>query len=171
MRLAFLPIYILYLIAFISANLIVKQVGAYGLWISSFFLIPFDFIVRCIIQERLSKNNMKVFLLLSSIFVFFFTKWINPNAEKIALASWIAFSLSQYTAATMYQFVIKRSYFWKVNGSDLFAIITDSIVFQCVAFSHLSPAITIGQIMLKISGGLLWYYILFKRLKIQDKFI
>ena len=44
--------YILYIIAFVFANLLVQYFGAKGLLLSSLFLIPFDFIMRCLFHEK-----------------------------------------------------------------------------------------------------------------------
>lgn len=161
----------LFLIAFVSANLIVKHFGVYGLWVSSFLLIPFDFICRCIIHEKLSGFKLLATLFILTMLAATITILINPNSVQIALASIAGFTVAQVTAGVMYQVSLaeKKSYFIKVNVSDLVAIIFDSIVFQWVAFSVINPGVTLGQIGIKFAGGLLWYWIFFKVIKIQNK--
>ncbi len=154
-----------YFLAFVFANLIVNHFGAYGLWFSSFFLIPFDFIARCIIHERF--KGIELFLVL-----FFLTSGaasvtcaIYSSALFIALGSICGFTAAQIFAGIFYQANIKKSLFLKVNGSDMIAIIADSIVFQLVAFGNINPLITLGQIVIKGLGGLMWYFILKNKIK------
>lgn len=164
-----LRIYVLFLTAFVAANLIVKYTGPPGLWISSFFLIPFDFVCRCIIHEKL--KGARLFLVLFSLTAIAagLTVLINWQARNIAIASVAGFCAAQLFAGLVYQALKKQPYFIKVNGSDLVAIIFDSIVFQYIAFNILSMQITAGQILIKIAGGLLWYYIIFKIYRYDKK--
>lgn len=159
----------MFLLAFVAANLIVKHFGAPGLWLSSFLLIPFDFVCRCIIHEKLSGAKLFFTLLLLSIAAAVVTVLINWQATNIALGSVAGMCAAQLAAGFFYQATKSRSYFVKVNGSDLAAIIFDSIVFQAIAFNSIQPSITIGQIIVKFAGGLLWYYIIFKKLKYGEK--
>lgn len=94
---------------------------------------------------------------------------INHEALNIALASVSGFFTAQIFAGIFYQVFINRSFFVKVNGSDFIAICFDSFVFQLVAFHEFSPTITVGQILIKLTGGYIWYLILFKKLKINEK--
>jgi uncharacterized PurR-regulated membrane protein YhhQ (DUF165 family) len=159
----------LYLIAFISANLIVKHFGAYGLWFSSALLIPFDFVCRCIIHEKYKGARLIAILFALTVAAAGWTILINFDALNIALASCLGFAAAQVGAGIFYQSNKNKSWFFKVNISDLLAIIFDSIVFQYVAFWSIDPAVTAGQICIKFAGGLFWYYILFKKLKINEK--
>lgn len=166
------------LIAFSAANLIVKHFGPTGLWISSFALIPFDFIGRCVLQERLGKRKLFVALLCLVLGAALCTGLINWEARRIALGSLAGFTVAQAAATLFYQWRKQKgdSYFIKVNISDLLAICFDSFVFQLVAFSVISWQITGGQIVIKFVGGLLWYFILFKtslknKLLPNEKFI
>lgn len=94
---------------------------------------------------------------------------INQSAGRIALASVLGFTAAQIFAGIFYQRFKNSQYFYKVNLSDLIAITCDSIVFQLVAFNHFDTLITLGQITIKFAGGLLWYFILFKKLKLDEK--
>jgi len=158
-----------YLISLISANLLVQHFGAYALWASSVILIPFDFVTRCLLHEKWKGTELisKLFLLTFAACVA--TYAINKNAESIALASIIGFASAQVSSGIFYQLNKRKNFFFKVNISDLFAITFDSIFFQLIAFGSINFLVTIGQIAVKFSGGLLWYYILFKRLRIHEK--
>lgn len=165
------PVLIFYLISFVGANLVVKHFGAYGLWFSSFFLIPFDFVCRCILHEK-----WKSFALIRNLFLLtaasgLVTFIINHDALYIAIASISGFTAAQAGAGIFYQYNKRKSWFFKVNLSDLIAICFDSIVFQLIAFATIAPLITTGQVVIKFAGGLLWYFILFKLIKIQNKLL
>jgi uncharacterized PurR-regulated membrane protein YhhQ (DUF165 family) len=97
------------------------------------------------------------------------TYLINADAQNIALGSAGGFISAQIAAGLFYQLVIKKSYFIKVNGSDAIGILIDSIVFQLLAFSVINYEITIIQFVLKLLGGLFWYWIIFVKLKLQEK--
>jgi uncharacterized PurR-regulated membrane protein YhhQ (DUF165 family) len=160
-----------YLIAFILANFIVLYFGANGLIFTALFLIPFDFVMRCLFHETW-KGKELVFklgglVIAASVLTFF----INQNALNIALGSSGGFIAAQVAAGLFYQFVIKKSYFIKVNGSDAIGILIDSIVFQFIAFNNIDFFIMSSQFVLKITGGLFWYWVIFIKLKLQTKWL
>lgn len=161
----------IYLIAFILANFIVLHFGANGLIFTALFLIPFDFVMRCLFHETW-KGKELVFklgglVIIASVLTFF----INHNALNIALGSSGGFIAAQIAAGLFYQLVIKKSYFIKVNGSDAIGILIDSIVFQFIAFGNIDFFIMITQFVLKITGGLFWYWVIFVKLKLQTKWL
>lgn len=160
---------VIYLAAFVAANLFVKHFGAYGLWFSSLFLIPFDFVCRCLFHETWKGKKLILRLLLLTILSSLVTVAINHEAINIAKASCGGFIAAQIAAGIFYQYAIKKSPFIKVNGSDFFAIISDSIVFQYIAFESFNWQVTAGQVAIKFVGGLIWYYIIFKKLKLHEK--
>jgi uncharacterized PurR-regulated membrane protein YhhQ (DUF165 family) len=157
-----------FLAAFVCANLIVKHFGPTGLWISSALLIPFDFVTRCIIHERLKGYRLILTLFLLTVAAAAITVALNWNAINIAAASVLGFIAAQIGGGVFYQANKYRSFFFKVNISDLVCIVLDSVVFQVVAFSMFSAEITGMQILIKFLGGLVWYLILFRALKLQD---
>lgn len=162
----------LFLIAFVSANLIVKHFGAWGLLFSSFLLIPFDFITRCIIHEKYTGARLIGLLTGLTLAASVITYAINRDALSIALGSIAGFIAAQVFAGIYYQTVKSSSnYFFKVNLSDLIAIVFDSIAFQIVAFQEFNVGITFGQICIKFAGGVMWYLILFKWLKVHEKIL
>tara|TARA_R110000737_G_scaffold21498_1_gene39966 strand:+ start:1610 stop:1957 length:348 start_codon:yes stop_codon:yes gene_type:complete len=94
---------------------------------------------------------------------------INRDSLNIALGSACGFIAAQIAAGIFYQLTIKRNFFIKVNGSDAVGILVDSIIFQVVAFEIIIPSITLSQFLLKIVGGFFWYWIIFVKLKLQEK--
>lgn len=157
----------LFLIAFVTANLLVKHFGVYGLWISSTILIPFDFVCRCVIHERLKGYKLLSTLFFLTLLAGVITIAVNHDAVQIALASIAGFTAAQIAAGLFYQAALaeRKSLFVKVNMSDLVGIIFDSLIFQLIAFSHFNPLVTGGQVAIKFIGGLFWYWLIFVKLK------
>jgi uncharacterized PurR-regulated membrane protein YhhQ (DUF165 family) len=156
----------LYLLAFVFSNFIILWFGAKGLIFTSLFLIPFDFVLRCMFHEQWKGKELILKLGTLVIVASFITYLINKQSINIALGSAFGFISAQIVAGIFYQTFIKSNYFIKVNGSDLIGIISDSIVFQLIAFSFVDIKISIGQILLKMLGGLFWYWVIFKKLKL-----
>lgn len=160
---------ILYLTAFIIANFLVLYFGKYGLLLSSLFLIPFDFVMRCFFHETWKGKELILKLGLIVLSASVLTYLINYNAQNIAIGSAGGFISAQIFAGIFYQLFINKSYFFKVNGSDAVGILVDSIVFQLLAFGSLNIYIMLSQFILKIIGGLFWYWILFVKFNFQSK--
>lgn len=158
----------IYLLVFTAANLIVYYFGANGLIITAALLVPFDFVMRSYFHE--SWKGLELVWKLGAIVLAAgaLSYAINYKTQNIAIASVSAFVAAQLIAGIFYQIFIKNSYFVKVNGSDLLAILVDSTVFQLVAFGVIDYTVTVSQSLLKILGGLFWYYVLFVKLKIQN---
>jgi queuosine precursor transporter len=159
----------IYLIAFVLANLIVLYFGSIGLIFTALFLIPFDFVMRCIFHETWKGIELILKLGLIVIAASLITFVINRNAINIAIASSVGFILAQIFAGIFYQFFIKKSFFIKVNGSDAIGILIDSLAFQLIAFGIINYNILVGQFLLKLIGGFFWYWVIFKKIKLQDK--
>jgi uncharacterized PurR-regulated membrane protein YhhQ (DUF165 family) len=147
----------------------VMKWGAPGLILSSLFLIPFDYVMRCIFHETWKGRELifkfGALILISSVATFL----INFDTFWIAVASAVGFIAAQIAAGIFYQSFIKRSFFLKVNGSDFVAIVVDSIIFQLIAFGMMNWWVMSGQIILKIFGGLFWFWIIFTKLKLGEK--
>lgn len=158
-----------YVLALVAANLLVLHWGPWGLTFTAFFLIPFDFVMRAALHETWQGRGLWLRLGLLIFVSSLITYGINHEAAQIAKASALAFITAQVSAGIVYQFLRDESFLVKVNISDFVGILCDSIVFQFVAFCWLDAALTCSQVFLKVTGGLLWYYILFERLRVQDK--
>jgi uncharacterized PurR-regulated membrane protein YhhQ (DUF165 family) len=159
----------LYLLAFVLSNFIVLCFGAKGLIFTALFLIPFDFVMRCMFHETWKGLELILKLGLIVVIASLITFAINSTSLNIAFGSVAGFILAQFFAGIFYQIFINKSYFIKVNGSDAIGILVDSIVFQFIAFKIIDYKITASQFVLKLLGGLFWYWVIFKKLKLQDK--
>lgn len=159
----------LYLFAFVLSNFIVLWFGAQGLIFTALFLIPFDFVMRCMFHEQWKGVELIIKLGALVMVASLLTYLINAQSQNIALGSMFGFISAQIVAGIFYQLAISRSYLLKVNGSDLVGILFDSVVFQLVAFNFINLNITITQTILKFFGGLFWYWIIFEKFKLQDR--
>ncbi len=159
----------IYLAAFVLANFIVQWFGQYGLIFTALLLIPFDFVMRCLFHEPWKGFELfwKLGLLVATASLL--TYWINIDTKAIAIASATGFVSAQLLAGIFYQLTIDQKPIIKVNGSDFFGIIADSIVFQMVAFGGVNWVVSVSQIFLKIVGGIFWYYIIFHKYKLHEK--
>ena len=158
-----------YILSIILANNIAFWVGQWGLVITALLLIPFDFVIRAFFHEKWKGfrlwQNLTILIITGGVLSFLF----NYEMLKIAIGSSLAFILAGFGASIFYQSSIKEKYWYKVNGSDLVAIIIDSFIFQWIAFSDISFLVMASQISMKFIGGLGWYFLLFEKLKIQSK--
>lgn len=161
----------LYLLAFILANFLVIWFNQLGLIITALIIIPFDFVMRCSFHEDWKGAELIVKLGSLVIVASLITYLINSEYQNIALGSMLGFMSAQIVSGILYQLLIRRSYFIKVNGSDAIGILIDSIIFQLTAFSVIVPEITISQFLLKIIGGMFWYWIIFVKFKLQKKWL
>lgn len=161
----------IYLVAFILANFIVLWFGRTGLIFTALFLIPFDFVMRCIFHETWKGKELILKLgalvLASSIATYL----INSDTKTIAIGSALGFISAQIFAGIFYQLFIKKAYWIKVNGSDAVGILIDSIVFQLIAFGSINLFITLSQFSMKLLGGVFWYWLLFIKFKFHKRWL
>lgn len=158
-----------YLLAFVLSNFIVLWFGSVGLIFTALFLIPFDFVMRCMFHENWKGLELLVKMLILVTVAGLLTYAINYETKTIAIASIMGFVGAQVVAGMFYQLTLKKSYFVKVNGSDALGIMFDSITFQLFAFGIVDWKIFLSQFTLKIVGGLFWYWFIFVKLKLQTK--
>lgn len=153
--------------AFTLANLLVAHYGAQALIVTAIFIIPFDFVMRCVFHEKWSGIELVLKLGALTVVAGIITYAINRQSLDVVFGSIAGYAGAQITAGIFYQAMIRKSYLIKVNLSDLIAIATDSILFQIAAFNEVDTYITISQIALKMAGGLFWFYIIFKVFKFR----
>jgi queuosine precursor transporter len=82
---------------------------------------------------------------------------VNADVAKIAIASSLAFALSETVNAIVYHPLLKKGVPWltRVNIGNAPNAITDSLVFVTLAFGWM-PIVILLQILAKVAGGLLW---------------
>lgn len=159
----------LFLISIILGNLLVHELGRWGVLITSFVFIPFDFVIRCYIHELYTGKKLYVILFSIICLGALATYITNHDAKNIAIGSVSGFAIASLAGSLFYQLSLKQIPLIKVNGSDIIALIVDSIIFQLIAFGSIVWAVTSWQIAVKILGGLLWYYILINKFNLINK--
>ena len=156
-------IILLYLVSIISANLLVATFGTQAVIIVAFLFIGLDITARDKLHEAWRNEGlvwkMGLLIAVGSILSYL----LNRNSASIAIASFVAFASASIVDAIIYHLLRNKKYLVKVNGSNVFSALVDSIVFPTIAFGGFLPLVTLGQFGAKILGGFVWSIILRKR--------
>jgi len=153
----------LYLLAAILANLSVAYFGPASTIANAFLFIGLDLTSRDKLHEAWHGKGLwwKMLALIAAGSII---SWIlNKDAGQIAIASFAAFAISGMVDSVAYQALYKRGWFVKVNGSNVFSALADSLTFPTIAFGSFLPMIVLGQFAAKVAGGFIWSWILQKR--------
>jgi hypothetical protein len=152
----------MYLLAAVLANLSSAWFGPIASIFNAFVFIGLDLTARDKLHEAWHNDRLwlKMFLLIASGSVISYI--INRNAGMIAVASLAAFGIAGVVDAITYQFLYKKDWMVKVNGSNIFSAAADSLVFPTIAFGGFLPAIVLGQFIAKVTGGFIWSWIISK---------
>lgn len=157
----------LYLTSIILANLAIARFGpAAAIW-DAFLFIGLDLTSRDKLHESWSGSHLalKMSILIGTGSLL---SWLlNRSSGQIALASFLAFACAATVDTITYQLLKDRFYLIKVNGSNLFSSLTDSLIFPSLAFGAFLPAIILGQFLAKFVGGFVWSIVLSKGSKID----
>jgi uncharacterized PurR-regulated membrane protein YhhQ (DUF165 family) len=150
---------LLYLVAIVAANLIIAHFGASATIIVAFVFIGLDLTIRDRLHDKWGahlKRNMVLLIIAGAVLSFA----LNHQALSIAIASCIAFGLSEATKAIGYHWLRKRPYMTRVNIANIAAATVDSVLFPTIAFGAFIPLVIIGQLVAKVFGGYVWTLIL-----------
>jgi hypothetical protein len=150
----------LYLLAIVIANLLVATFGPAITPFVAFALIGLDLTSRDRLHEAWYGRGLvwKMALLIASGSILSYA--LNRNAGSIAFASFVAFAASGLADFLSYQALHERSYFAKVNGSNIVSAAVDSALFPTLAFGVFLPWIVLGQFVAKVLGGAVWAWLL-----------
>lgn len=144
----------LYLMAIVAANLSVSVWGPSVSIINAFLFIGFNLIARDKLHDAWGDNvkrNMAILILVGSGLSAL------GGAGRIALASALAFGLSESVDAIAYSSLSGRRKLVQQNGSNIPSALVDSIVFPALAFGWpLLWGIVLGQFVAKVGGGFMW---------------
>lgn len=146
----------LFLIAIVAADLVITHFGPKALPFTAFFLIPFDLVTRDILHEKWKGKCLwpKIGVLVLSGGIISYL--LNQDALNVAKASVLAFACATFINTVIYQLLYAFKTIIKMNVSNLFAAITDSVIFPFIAFGVLPLDIMITQSLAKFGGGILW---------------
>jgi queuosine precursor transporter len=150
----------LYLAAIVAANLIIARLGPQATIITAFLLIGLDITARDRLHEAWHGRGLwpKMAALIAAGSLL---SWgLNARAGPIALASFVAFTISSIADTLVYHLLRHRAWLVKVNGSNLVSAAADSLIFPTLAFGMLLPLVVLGQFVAKVAGGALWAAVL-----------
>ena len=145
---------IIYILALVTANLLVAFIGPWFSIINSFVLIGLDLTLRDKLHDEWNGNPIKIGALIAVAGVVSYL--LNPASGQIAIASVIAFTLSMMADSFVYQKLKNKSWVKRTTGSNLAGAAVDSLVFPTIAFGVLMPEIVAMQFASKVAGGFIW---------------
>jgi hypothetical protein len=149
-----------YLAAIVAANLAIASFGPSAAILVAFLFIGLDMAARDRLHDRWHDDHL-VLRMGALIAAGGLISWaLNAGAGQIALASTVAFTLSAVVDALIFAALGERSYFVRVNGSNVVSSAVDSLTFPTIAFGAFLPLIVLGQFTAKVVGGFLWSLIL-----------
>lgn len=145
-----------YILAMVTANLLVWWLGPWFSPINAFLLIGLDLTLRDVMHDRLTKWQMLAVILVGGAI----TWGVNPAAAKIAIASAVAFSASAMADWLAYTLLRSKPWLVRSNGSNVVGAAVDSVIFPTLAFGGFLPHIVAMQFAAKVGGGAVWAWLL-----------
>lgn len=146
-----------YLIAIVLANLSIVWFGPKMAIINALVFISLDLTARDHLHEAWHRRGLvwKMALLIGAGSAL--SWFLNRDAGRIALASFIAFAGAGVIDALIYHLLGDKARLLKINGSNLGSAAVDSILFPALAFGFpLLWPIMLGQFAAKVLGGGAW---------------
>src|SRR5262245_58050447 len=142
----------IYVLAMVTANVLVWWLGPWFAPINSFVLIGLDLTLRDVMHERFTRLQLAGVIGVGGLI----TWAINPAAAQIAVASATAFILAALADWATYSALRRHPWLIRSNGSNVVGAAVDSVVFPTLAFGAFMPAIIGLQFLAKVGGGAIW---------------
>lgn len=159
-RKSFVIYCVIFISALVAANLLVSIFGPWFSIINSFLLIGLDLSIRDKLHD-IWKHKHLPFKMGGLILVASAVSYLlNPATGMIAIASFVAFTLSMTADSLAYHYLSEKPWFIRSNGSNIVGAGVDSIAFPTIAFGGLMPEIVALQFVAKTSGGFIWSLII-----------
>jgi hypothetical protein len=147
-------IILIWLFAIVAANLSIGHFGPSSSIINAFLLIGLSLTTRDYLHKKWEGKNITL-RMGSLIAAGGLISWLTqPSVGKIALASVIAFAISEAVDAIIFH---KTK---SVNKSNSVSAFIDSILFPTIAFGGFPILIILGQWFAKTAGGAAWHWVL-----------
>lgn len=153
---------LIYLIAIVLANLSVFYFGKWMTIVNAFLFIGLNITTRDKLHEDWKDDRLVLKMGLLIIAGSLISYLLNRDTARIAIASFISFVITGIVDTVVYQLAIKKRRFVKINLSNLFSSLADSIAFPTIAFGVFMPVIILGQFLAKVFGGFVWSLFLTK---------
>ena len=146
----------IYILAMVTANILVWWLGPWFSPINSFILIGLDLTLRDVMHGRVTRWQLAGIITIGGIL----TLAINPSASTIAIASATAFLAAATVDWVIYEVLIRHHWLVRSNGSNVAGAAVDSVLFPTIAFGMFLPHIIVLQFAAKVGGGFIWSLIL-----------
>jgi queuosine precursor transporter len=151
---------LIYIAAMTAANLLVAWLGPWFSPINAFFLIGLDLSLRDKLHDAWQGRYLALKVGGLVIAAGVISYLLNPASGKIAIASITAFVCAMTVDSIVYQWMRRRSWAQRANGSNIAGAATDSLIFPTIAFGGLLPHIVALQFLAKVAGGAIWSVLL-----------
>jgi hypothetical protein len=151
----------LYLIAIITANLLIVQFGPSVTMINAFLFIGLDLTTRDYLHDRWQGKKLwlKMLALIGAGSLLSYS--LNANAGPIAMASFVAFAVAGIADTVAYWLLGDRAKLVRINGSNIISAAVDSLIFPILAFGFpILWWVILGQFAAKTIGGFIWALVL-----------
>jgi uncharacterized PurR-regulated membrane protein YhhQ (DUF165 family) len=146
---------LIYLAAIVLANLSVTYFGPSISVVNSFLFVGLDLAIRDALHDKWQRQvatKMPLLIAAGSLL----SMLSNYHSWRIALASMIAFALSETVKTIFYVWLSWRTRVVRVGIANVFASLVDSTAFPTIAFGQLLPLVVLGQFVAKVAGAMLW---------------
>jgi hypothetical protein len=151
---------LLYVTSVIAANLFAARFGPRASILSAFLLIGATMTLRDKLHEEWRGRHLVPKMGGAILLAGLLSALVSASAKRIAVASVVAFVMSELVDALIYHALGRRRWLERANGSNIPAALVDSILFPTLAFGGFLPVVILGQFVAKVFGGSLWAYVM-----------
>lgn len=150
----------IFVLAIVTANLLVAEFGPWVSPINAFLLIGLDLSLRDYLHDKWVGSIWKMGVLIGLAGIVSYG--LNPAAGRIAVASSVAFVASSLVDAGTYHALFSKRFIYKANGSNIAGAAVDSVAFPAIAFGFFPgvAAVIALQFAAKVSGGAIWAFVI-----------
>lgn len=151
----------MYLAAAVAANLSAAAFGPSATVVNAFLFIGLDLTARDALHDcwrgRALWPRMAALVLAGSAISYAVGALLSSGAaQRVAMASGVAFLLSGSADALTYHLLRRSRWAVRVNGSNVVSAAVDSLAFPSLAFGGWLWGVALGQLAAKAVGGLAW---------------
>jgi uncharacterized PurR-regulated membrane protein YhhQ (DUF165 family) len=154
-----------YLAAIVAANLSIAEWGPKAAVYNAFLFIGLDLTTRDVLHDawrgRLLRN-MASLIIAGSLLSYVLGLWwgSGPYVGRIAIASAVAFGAAALTDALLYHWLRDRTWYERVNGSNMGGAAVDSLVFVALWPFGFQFTYAFTLFVAKVAGGVVWATVL-----------
>ena len=155
----------LYLAAIVAANLSVSHWGPSAAIYNAFLFIGLDLTTRDRLHDLWHGHlirNMGLLIAAGSVLSYLLGLALGtgPFVGRIALASCVAFAAAATADAVTYHLLRRRSWYERVNQSNMVGAAVDSLVFVALWPFGFQFTLAFTLFAAKVAGGVVWSFVL-----------